>query len=103
MVKLRTRQSGASGSAALESKILTNTLTPQIASREPAIPPAKASRMLSVKSCCNKRLRLAPIARRTAISLPRTEARASSRLATFTQAISRTRPTIPMRSRSGMR
>ena len=42
--------------------------------------------MLSVSSCLTSRGRLAPIASRTAISLRRSVARVSSRLARFTQA-----------------
>ena len=44
-----------------------------------------------------KRQRLAPIAARTASSLPRERARASCRLATFAQAMSRTQATATRR------
>ena len=46
-----------------------------------------------MSSCRTNRARLAPIARRTAISCCRTAARASSRFATFEHAISNTMPT----------
>ena len=57
--------------------------------------------MPSVSSCRTIRERLAPTARRTAISLLRVEARARSRLATLAQAISRTNPTMPIMSFNG--
>ncbi len=50
-----------------------------------------------------RRLRRAPRAIRTAISLCRSAARASSRFATFAQAISRTNATAPRRSMSAGR
>ena len=48
--------------------------------------------MLSVSNWRTRRARLAPSARRTAISLRRSAARASIILATLAQAISRTMP-----------
>ncbi len=48
---------------------------------------------LSDRSCCTNRPRLAPIASLMPISFCRPDARASSMLATFAQAISRTSPT----------
>ena len=64
----------------------------------PAAPPTTASRSPSVSSCCTSRLRVAPRASRTAISRPRADARASSRLATLVQASSRIRPAAPIAS-----
>ena len=55
----------------------------------------------SVRSCRTRRPRLAPIARRTAISLRRALARAVRRLATFAHPISRTSATIAMMISSG--
>ena len=53
---------------------------------------------LSVMSWRNKRARLAPMARRTAISCCRFTARAMSRLATFEQAMISTSPTMASRT-----
>jgi hypothetical protein len=64
--------------------------------RKPAIPPTLASTTLSTISSRAMRGRLAPRAARTAISLRRSTARASSRFATFAQAISRTTATAPV-------
>jgi hypothetical protein len=61
----------------------------------PTAPPASDSTMLSVSNWRTMRLRLAPMAARTANSLRRVVERASSRLATFAQAISSTNPTAP--------
>jgi hypothetical protein len=55
--------------------------------------PPKASTRLSVSICPTTRKRRAPNAVRTAISRLRLLARTSSRLATFTHAMSRTQPT----------
>ena len=60
----------------------------------PAAPAISESRTLSAISCLTIRKRLAPIASRTAISLRRTTARASSMLARFMQAMRSTRFTI---------
>jgi len=49
-----------------------------------------------VKSCDNRRVRLTPSARRTAISRRRRSARASSRFATFAHAMSRTINATPL-------
>ena len=54
--------------------------------------------MLSVNNWRMRRKRLAPIARRMASSLCRTEARASCRIATLVQATNRTKPTSAMSS-----
>jgi hypothetical protein len=63
----------------------------QNAITDPSAPPARESKRLSVSNCRTKRHRPAPSESRSAISLCRTEARASRRLATFAQAISKTR------------
>ena len=62
---------------------------------KPVMPPSTKSSKLSVRSWRMRRVLAAPNAWRTAISRPRALARASSRLATLTQLISRTRPTAP--------
>ena len=59
---------------------------------DPAAPPTSAMIRLSVSSCWIRRARPAPIDRRTAISLVRPAARASSRFATLAHAINRTNP-----------
>jgi hypothetical protein len=69
------------------------------ASATPTPAPSAAMTMLSDRSCCTSRRRLAPIARRMPISFWRPEARASSMLATFAQAITSTRPTTNIRPR----
>ena len=58
-------------------------------------PAEQASITLSVSSCRTRRPRPAPIASRVAISFCRAEARASSRLATFAQAVQSTRAATP--------
>ena len=65
----------------------------QRATSRPAAPPIRANKTLSVSSCLTIFPRPAPIASRTAISLRRATPRASSVLATFVQAISKTTPT----------
>ena len=74
----------------------------QPTSTTPSVPPRSASNRLSVMSCANSRPRLAPIDARTASSRCRAVPRASSRLATFTQAISSTKPTTPSSSQSAV-
>ena len=66
---------------------------PNVASNRPSVPPTSASTTLSVRSWRMSRRALAPRAAREAISFSRTADRASSRLATFTHAISRTKAT----------
>jgi hypothetical protein len=58
----------------------------------PSAPPMSASTTLSASICRTRRQRPAPSAMRTAISRWRAVARASSRLATFAQAMSSTKP-----------
>jgi hypothetical protein len=70
------------------------------ASNTPSAPPAAASTRLSVRNCANTRPRLAPRAARTATSRWRNVPRASSRFATFAQAIRSTKPTAPRSSHS---
>ena len=60
-----------------------------------------ASRILSVSSWRIRRRCPAPSASRTAISLCRVLARASSRLATLAQAMRSTTPTMPISRNSG--
>jgi hypothetical protein len=67
----------------------------------PRKPPSIKSNKLWSNSWPTMRLRLAPSARRTAISFWRDVARAISRFATLAQAISRTSPTIAINAQSG--
>ena len=67
--------------------------TAHSAASNPAAPPIDDSTRLSTSSCRSSRPRLAPSAVRTAISFCRDAARASSRFATFADAISSTQPT----------
>jgi len=78
----------------------TSALTAQDASISPSPPPAAAITTLSVSNCRTRRIRLAPRAVRSAISLRRDAARASSRLATLAQAMSSTTPTAPSNTNS---
>ena len=64
----------------------------------PRAPPMTESTRLSVSSCRPMRRRPAPSAARTASSRARTLARAMSRLATFAQQMSSTKPTTPRKS-----
>ena len=61
----------------------------------PAALPAIESSKASVMNCRTRRRGVAPSAPRTAISRLRLSDRTSSRLATFTQAISRSNPAPP--------
>ncbi len=61
----------------------------------PSVAPPTASTMLSVSSCRVRTQLDAPSALRTATSRARPDARASSRFATFAQAMSSTNPTAP--------
>jgi hypothetical protein len=67
-----------------------STRVPAIATANPSAPPSTDSSRLSDSTWPIRLRALAPSARRTAISRRRTIARASSRLATFAQPISRT-------------
>ena len=67
----------------------------------PSTPPKIASSTLSVSSCRTIRPRPAPSEDRTAISVRREAARASSNPATLAQAISSTNPTAPCSTVSG--
>ena len=71
----------------------------QVDSRSPAAPPMRARARLSTNRSLAMRLRVAPIARRIAISRCRTAPRASSRLATFAHATSSTNPTAAASNR----
>ena len=79
--------------AFLRNRTVTSATTPEISERS----------VLSVISWRARRVRLAPSARRMAISRRRPEARASKRLAILTPAISRTNPTAPKRIKSSVR
>ncbi len=73
---------------------------PAVPRSRPSAPPANDSMRLSVSSCRMMRPRPAPMAARTAISRLRVVARASSRFATFAQAMSSTKLTAPSSSQS---
>ena len=62
------------------------------AKMRPRIPPAIASRTLSVKACVMTCRRVAPMAMRSAVWPRRATARASNKFATLAQATSRTKP-----------
>ena len=80
----------------------TSTGIAHHANRTPAVPATTASTRLSVSDCATSRDRPAPSATRTAISCRRPTARATSRFATLTHAISSTRLTAAS-SRSSAR
>ena len=101
-VNAKTRQSiptVASRGVSAGSIAFSHDMAPA-ANSSPLDPPATPSRTLSVRSCRQTRQRPAPSAARIAISFCRTAERASNRLATFAQAINRTRPTAPSRTNS---
>ena len=75
--------------------VLINASVPHCGISSPSPPPSADKRRLSVSNCRIIRARLAPIAARKAISLPRADARARRRFATFALAISNTHPTAP--------
>ena len=92
----------ASRGTLLEAVVLKPAI-PQSASNSPSAPPAIDNRKLSVSNWRINRIRPAPSAVRIAISRSRVAARASKRLAMFTQAINRTKPTAPSIIRSARR
>ena len=73
----------------------STAVRPHFATASPRTPPANDRSTLSVINCWTICMRLAPSARRTANSRVRAAERASNRLATFAQAMSKTRPTAP--------
>ena len=104
-VKSPTRQSGAAESvraASWKGSARISASPTQYASCRPTRPPASESVTLSTSCRRTRRMRLAPSARRTAVSFSRAEARVSSRLATLAHAISSTRPTMPISTTSGV-
>ena len=94
-VKSRTRESTrtsfALGSAC--GRAPNHACVPHHEKNAPKAPPATDSSRLSVSNCRMTRRCVAPRTERIANSLARPIARASSRLATFAQAISSTNPT----------
>ena len=92
-----TCQSNCTSSARgkLPGQSATNGRTPTAASKAPNKPPESPSTALSVRHWRTSRLRPAPRAVRMASSRSRETARANSRLATLTQAISSTTLTAP--------
>ena len=94
--KSSTRQSTSISSASGKSIggfSASNTLMIQSANNKPTAPPTNESKILSVRSCRIRRSRFAPIAKRIAISLRRSVARASIRPARLVQVTSSTSPT----------
>ena len=81
----------------------SNALSPKIDKPRPTRPPTKASSTLSTSSCRITCRRVAPTEKRIPISLARSAARASSRFATFAQAISSTKTTAPINDQSTVR
>jgi hypothetical protein len=75
-------------------------VTPAVATNRPNAPPVTDSASDSIVSCRNSRRRDAPNACRTVNSWRRAVLRASSRLATFAQAMSSTNPAPPNSSRT---
>ena len=84
-------------------EISSNRRLPKKPSASPEAPPKTASNRLSDSICSTRRLRAAPRADRIAISLCLPDVRASTRLATLAQAISRTNPTATSKTKSGVR
>ena len=84
-----TRGSNPSGAAA------SSRLTPQRAASMPSAPPSSARIAPSTSVCRASRHRLAPKTARTLVSRCRADARANSKLAMFTAAISSTSPDAP--------
>ena len=87
----------------MSAVLASNHRTPAYARPRPATPATNASSTLSTSSCRTMRHRVAPIETRTAISRERSAARASSRLATFAQAMSSTNATAPMSDQNSTR
>ena len=73
------------------------------ASATPAAPPAVAMSRLSVKSWRISRVRFAPMARRTPISRCRASPRATSKPARLAHAITKTKPTMLIKTNRGSR
>jgi hypothetical protein len=80
-----------------------NTVTSAYASARPMAPPVEARSPLSVIACLMSCHRVAPSARRTAISRVLPDARASNRLAMLAHAIKSTKLTVPNNTRSILR
>ena len=81
----------------------SNHRTPKTASPKPSAPLRLARRTLSTRSCRTIRQRVAPSDTRTPTSRARAAERASSRFATFAQAMSSTNATAPMSDRNTSR
>ena len=95
--KIKTRPSTPTSSArgSVAGSAPSIARVPVAASSTPSPPPIAASNVLSVKSCWTIRLCPAPRAARIENSCARLLARTSKRFATFTHAISSTKPTAP--------
>ena len=88
--------------ASTEVRLFTSA-TPAAPTAAPSAPPAAASTTHSARTCCTIRVRLAPIAIRTAISRCRVVPRASSRFATLAQTMRSTAATAARSTRSAGR
>ena len=84
------------------ANIATSIPSAHLANTIPTVAAAATNSSPSVSICRNNRARLAPIARRIAISLRRALARASSRFATLAQPINSTSPTTVITISSGL-
>ena len=87
----------------VRGRAVVSTSIAQMPASSPSTPPSAASNVLSTSNCRAMRIPPAPSAARIAISRPRPAARISIRLATLAQAISRTTPTAPSNTSSGVR
>ncbi len=96
-VKASTRQSSDTPAdrGRLSGNAVSRARRPPTAKTRPSAAPSSESRHPSAMNCRSSRPRLAPSADRTASSLCRDSARASSRLARFAHAISSTNSTAP--------
>ncbi len=104
-VNARIRQSGAVEIGCGVSGLVKNARTigaPIAAIPRPTAPPARARTTLSTISCEQMRPRLAPSARRTAISRWRDAPRATNRFATLAHAISRTPAAVAINTHNGV-
>ena len=97
----RTRASGLMSSSIGSVTAFESAGVASNATATPRNPPTTASTAPSIASCRINRPRPAPSAARVASSVIRDAPRASSRLATFTEAISITTPTTASASESG--
>ncbi len=99
----RWRRSCSGRSRSPEAPCARRRRRPTQARTVPHTPATAAITSPSVSSCCTRRRRPEPMASRTAISRRRTRARASSRLATLTQAMTSTHAAAASSTRADCR